>query len=154
MTLTGFSAIIKGDMESIIPDLIFAFFTYFGIRMIKKGKHTEKLLEERTNYVEYFSRMNNGGLSVYCGLYNYNEEEVKKNIIELMNMGLLSQDFLMNAISGKNNDANVNYNIRINSDSNPNLGERKNIKCPYCGAPNTIIVGENNECEYCGSPLE
>ena len=29
----------------------------------------------------------------------------------------------------------------------------KVIKCPGCGASNTVIVGKVGECEYCGSPL-
>lgn len=29
----------------------------------------------------------------------------------------------------------------------------RSVKCPNCGATNTIILGTKNECEYCGSPL-
>ncbi|MDD3192468.1 MAG: TFIIB-type zinc ribbon-containing protein [Oscillospiraceae bacterium] len=27
------------------------------------------------------------------------------------------------------------------------------VKCPNCGATNTVVPGAKNECEYCGSPL-
>lgn len=29
----------------------------------------------------------------------------------------------------------------------------RSVKCPNCGATNTIVPGAKNECEYCGSPL-
>lgn len=29
----------------------------------------------------------------------------------------------------------------------------RSLKCPNCGATNTVIPGVRNECEYCGSPL-
>ena len=31
--------------------------------------------------------------------------------------------------------------------------ETKIVKCPECGAKNTVIVGQTKECEYCGTIL-
>lgn len=40
--------------------------------------------------------------------------------------------------------------------NNPNVisTKTKNIKCPGCGANNTVLTGQNGVCEYCGSPIE
>lgn len=44
------------------------------------------------------------------------------------------------------NNANADLQRPANNRAHP-------VKCPNCGATNTIVSGAKNECEYCGSPL-
>lgn len=76
---------------------------------------------------------------------------------------MLDAGFFMNAYL----DLNKRELIMAKSTSQPNVDvndvyagstattdtQPHSVKCPNCGATNTVVPGAKNECEYCGSPL-
>ena len=85
-----------------------------------------------------------------------------KAIVDIQSM--LDAGFFMNAYLDLNKrelimaKAAIQPNIVVNnvyatSSTGEMNSQPHSVKCPNCGATNTVVPGAENECEYCGSAL-
>lgn len=82
-----------------------------------------------------------------------------KAVIDIQSM--LDAGFFMNAYLDLNKrelimakvQTNTAVNIAYTDSANATNNQPRSIKCPNCGATNTVVPGAKNECEYCGSAL-
>lgn len=169
--LLGFAVVylimaFTGDLKSedgssivggvIVAEIIFggggALCVFKGFEYIKRG----------TKYNRYVSIINASSDLLIDNIAAAVPTTYDKAIIDIQSM--LDAGFFMNAYLDLNKrelimaKAATQPNIVVNNVyAVPSAGETNNqphsVKCPNCGATNTVVPGAKNECEYCGSAL-
>lgn len=169
--LLGFAIVylimaFTGDLKSedgssivggvIVAEIIFggggALCVFKGIEYIKRG----------TKYNRYVSIINASNDLLIDNIAAAVPTTYDKAIADIQSM--LDAGFFMNAYL----DLNKRELIMAKTATQPNIvvnniyadhsaGEANSqphsVKCPNCGATNTVVPGAKNECEYCGSAL-
>lgn len=127
-----------------------------GLPFFLTGKKYIKLGERNDRYIDLVTtgELNLDNMARAVGV---TFEQVVKDLKEMIKDGYFKgayideySRYLVMPYSREYDNSNVNKDESI-----PQVRrENKVVKCPNCGATNTITVGVRNECEYCGTPLE
>lgn len=124
----------------IIPGAICGYFAW-------KRNNKSKIYNKYANYINIRKKVGidelcNNLNTPYDTTINILTEMISKKIIDAQ---LKDDKVILNGVY------NPIENISINNIEEKE--ETKIVKCPECGAKNTVIVGQTKECEYCGTIL-
>lgn len=120
---------------------------YKGSEYIKKGAKFNR-------YVAIVNSSSDTYIDNIAAVYTTSYEQAATDLQEMIDAGYFMNSYIdINrrelVMPKKAASTNINQNVPINT-----VNEKsRTIKCPNCGATNTIVPGLKNECEYCGSPL-
>lgn len=125
----------------IIPGLICG---YFALKRTKKLKIYNK-------YSSYINIRKKVSIDEMCNNLNMPYDTTINILTEMINKKVIDAYIADDKII-----LNGVYDTNENLTTNPTTKkeETKIVKCPECGAKNTVTVGKTKECEYCGTLLQ
>ncbi len=112
---------------------------FFAYRMTAK-------LKKYQPYINYLAAYGTDPIYDLAYSLGISMEQAKSDLSDMIrsriiNASISDDDFIVLA----SNPAKIPSHSRY---------EKKFLRCPYCGAPNTIGPGQPRKCEYCDSPLD
>lgn len=127
-----------------------------GLFMVFKGKQFVNSGEKFSRYVAIVNASNNTLIDNIAAAYPTTYDSASSDLQMMIDAGyflnayidLNKRELVMPVIQSENYIVNNSLDDNLTIDAKP-----RTVKCPNCGAPNTIMPGAADECEYCGSPL-
>lgn len=156
--LMGFSGEFETeDGGSIIGSFIIAMVLFIGCGMlcILKGKKYVKLANKFNRYVAIVNANNNHSIDNIAAVYPIDYDTASKDLQDMLDAGF----FLNSYIDFGRRELVMPQNLQptpvkmMVSETITKTVQPQVVKCPNCGATNTLNAGALSECEYCGTPL-
>ena len=151
MAVTGGLTVEEGDnIVSMVINMV-AFFggigavmLFFGCRFLARGKKFNR-------YVAILSDCNEYAIDNIAAAYPTTYDVAVKDLQKMIDLGCFFNAYI---------DMNKRELVmqKLTSSDIPSVAKStapgtRTVKCPNCGATNTIAQGAASKCEYCGSPL-
>lgn len=136
--------------EEYFSTLFGGFFVLFlpGAALIHFGnrrKKEEKLIDK---YLKYINARRNINMDILCQKIGVTKEKAIQDITELINENII------NGYIDENNTLILSKYEEFEKAKEKEESENIIVvKCPECGAKNTISIGVAKECMYCGTVL-
>ncbi|MEA4919422.1 MAG: hypothetical protein VB078_00655 [Clostridiaceae bacterium] len=156
MGLTG--ELKTEDGSSVVGGIIIMLILFCGggLLMVFKGKQFVNRGAKFSRYVAIVNASNNTLIDNIAAAYPTTYDSAASDLQMMIGAGyflnayidLNKRELVMPVIQSANNIVSNSVGNNLTTDTKP-----RTVKCPNCGATNTIIPGAADECEYCGSPL-
>jgi hypothetical protein len=125
-----------------------------GLLCILKGKKYVKLAKKFSRYSAIVNANINHSIDNIAAEYPVDYETACKDLQYMLDIGYFPDSYL--DLGGRELVTPQKWQQPakvIFYESTPKTVQPRVVKCPSCGATNTLMPDALNECEYCGSPI-
>ena len=131
-----------------------AIFIIPGLILFFLGNKKNKKMKIYNKYLEYINSRSIIRIDELCNYLTVDYDTVLHTVTEMIDKELIDGHLTDDKIILNGFDNN-SYTIQSSSPKESNTNKpTKVVKCPECGAKNTVIIGTTKECEYCGTLLQ
>jgi hypothetical protein len=146
------------DGSSIVGRVVVAEITFVGCGAlcVFKGIEYIKRGTKYNRYVAIINASNDLLVDNIAAAMSTTYDKAVEDIQSMLDAGYFTNSYLdlkkRELIMAK---SKCSYTVNTEHDDSQDAKNNQpySMKCPNCGATNTIVPGAKNECEYCGSPL-
>lgn len=145
------------DGSSAIEGLMIVIVLFIGCGLfcVFKGKKYVKLANKFNRYAAIVNANSNHSIDNIAAAYPTDYDTACKDLQDMLDIGFYLNSYIdlgrrELVMPQKSQPAQVKVMV---SETTTRTAQPRVIKCPNCGATNTLNPGAPSECEYCGSPL-